>query len=75
MTDYRLEGRYLVIKISDLDPTEKKLLEAFMEEWKTPTRNSVVIEEDWPEYTPVCDMLFGRIDREASANRRGHQPV
>ena len=68
MPDYRLESRYLVIKVSDLGKEEYDALRSVMVKYATPTRDSVVIEADWPEYTPVCDMLFGRIDREASAN-------
>lgn len=66
--DYRLEGRYIVIKESDLDYDQKKKLDFFMEDMDIPTRDSVVIESDWPEYTPTCDMLFGRIDREAASH-------
>lgn len=70
MPDYRLEGRYLVIKLDRLDYDDSKALRKFLEDYEIGYAqvSGVVIEEDWPEYTPVCDMLFGRIDREASAN-------
>lgn len=64
--DFRLEDRYLVIKIDKLTRSEE---DALHQEFGHKMVDCVVIESDWPEYTPVVDMLFGRIDREAS-NRR-----
>lgn len=68
MPDYRLERRYMVIKTKYLTAQQLHALETCLWENALPTVSGVVIEEDWPEYTPVVDMLFGRIDREASAN-------
>lgn len=67
--DFRLEGRYVVIKTRYLTREQRLAIEGLIREQGLVTEDCVVIESDWPEYTPVCDMLFGRIDREAS-NRR-----
>ncbi len=66
MPDFRLESRYTVIKTSYLTYDQREALRALIWEQGIYTVDSVVIEADWPEYTPVCDMLFGRIDRENS---------
>jgi hypothetical protein len=68
--DFRLEDRYVVIKTRYLTREQRLAIEGLIREQNLPVEDCVVIESDWPEYTPVCDMLFGRIDREASANRR-----
>lgn len=67
--DLRLEDRYVVIKLSKLSYDQRKFLIEAVEGMDLPTCDCVVIEEDWPEYTPVVDMLFGRIDREALDRR------
>ena len=69
MPDHRLESRYVVIKTAYLTASQREALRALVWEQGILTVESVVIESDWPEYTPVCDMLFGRIDREASDRR------
>lgn len=69
MPDSRLESRYVVIKTAYMTAAQREALRALVWEQGILTVESVVIESDWPEYTPVCDMLFGRIDREASDRR------
>jgi hypothetical protein len=66
--DYRLESRYTVIKTRYLTAAQREALRALIWEQGIHTVDCVVIEQDWPEYTPTCDMLFGRIDREEASS-------
>lgn len=66
--DSRLEERYVVLKLNRMTMRQKAFLKKFLsdtgiEHCKV---DGVVIEEDWPEYRPVIDMIFGRLSREAS---------
>lgn len=65
--DNRLESRYVVIKTRYMDARQRHALETFLWEYGVITEDCVVIESDWPEYTPVVDMLMGRIKRETSS--------
>lgn len=56
--DSRLEERYYVIKLSDLDPLQRRDLDFLMDDLDIPTRDSVVIEADWPMYDAVVNMIF-----------------
>lgn len=56
--DSRLEERYYVIKLSDLDRLQRHDLDFLMDDLDIPTRDSVVIEADWPIYDAVVNMLF-----------------
>jgi hypothetical protein len=62
--DNRLQDRYVVIKLDKMTTEQRKYLELFMLQQRIDVVQAVVIEQDWPEYTPTVDMLMGRILRE-----------
>lgn len=62
--DKRLEERYIVIKLKDLDELELYDLRNYISDNNIPTRDCVVVEEDWPEYKPTVDAIMTRVTRE-----------
>lgn len=62
--DKRLEERYIVIKIKHLDAGQREGLYFIMADLDIPSVDSVVIEEDWPEYKPTVDLLMKRVNNE-----------
>ena len=75
MSEFKREDRYLVIKRSDIDNFWRDdVREQFMAALKrlnehhvrTPQREYVVIENDWPEYEPVWQMIERRVSGQPS---------
>lgn len=62
--DKRLEPRYIVLKLSHLSTQQLDCIVNAMHENGIKGVDAVSIEHDWPEYTPVVDMLMGRVKRE-----------
>lgn len=63
--DSRLEERYVVVKLADLQPHQRRALVGYIKETlKVRTRDCVVIEEDWPEYKPTVDLLMERLNEQ-----------
>jgi len=73
--DFQREDRYLVFKLSDIEkyliPSERqalsfysKVIDDCRKEDGKETLRTVCIEEDWPEYDKVWDMLKERMDNE-----------
>jgi len=58
--DSRLEERYIVVKIKDLDNLQLYDLIKCISDANIPTVGCVVVEEDWPEYTPTVDAIMKR---------------
>lgn len=58
--DPRLEVRYVVIKLRDLDMDKFMKLDQFISDNEIPTVDCVVVEEDWPEYRPTVDAILAR---------------
>lgn len=58
--DPRLERRYVVIKLRDLDMDKFTKLDMFLGDNDIPTVDCVVVEEDWPEYQPTVDAILAR---------------
>lgn len=56
----RLEVRYVVIKIRDLDIDKSIKLDEFLSNNDIRTVDCVVVEEDWPEYQPTVDAILAR---------------
>lgn len=63
--DKRLEERYIVIKIKNLDYERLVKLGEFLQDNGIGTVDCVVIEEDWPEYKPTVDALMTRVTKES----------
>lgn len=59
--DPRLEERYIVVKIKDISDVQAYNLRLFMRDWGIPTRDCVVVEQDWPEYKPTVDAIIKRL--------------
>lgn len=62
----REHDRYFVIKRKDLDIDQLRDLTAFIDHGDIPTRQCVVVEEDWPEYEPVWAMIEARMTGRAA---------
>lgn len=58
---FKRENRYLVIKVKDLLEEKLKKLLLYMMDNQIPTRKSVVVEHDWPEYETVWAMIERRM--------------
>jgi len=59
---FKLEERYIVIKRKRLTEDQIVLLLAIAEATREHVQDCVVIEESWPEYDIVLDMLKARIE-------------
>lgn len=53
-----LEDRYCVIKAADLSEEQLAAFSQFMMEHRIPTRESAVVEADWPIFPHVCTMIL-----------------
>ena len=60
--DDRLEIRYLVFKLSKLTPVQERLLNDVLNA-NTETVGCVVVEEDWPMYSQVVDLVLGEAEK------------
>lgn len=63
--DKRLEERYIVIKLKDLDDDVEEVLRQLIKENDIRTIDCVVVEEDWPEYKPTVDAIMTRVTKES----------
>lgn len=61
MKEFKREHRYFVLKLKDLNPLLRWLINFL------PRRTAVVIEEDWPEYEAVWAMIEARVQKEQKA--------
>lgn len=57
--DARLENRYLVIKLKDLDSFAKVAILRCLSNYDIATRDAVVVESDWPIYKEVVEAVTG----------------
>lgn len=67
MSEFIREPRYIVIKRSDLNAIEHKLLHDFIEQHLVRTRDCVVVESDWPEYEPTWSAIEKRCNTASSS--------
>lgn len=58
IADGVLEDRYIVIKRSDLNSEQTNRLRGLMTGYNIRTRGCVVVEEDWPIFPTVVDMVL-----------------
>jgi hypothetical protein len=59
-----LELRYIAIKLSELNETQKAMVNDLLNAGVCPI-TGVVIEKDWPEYGPTVEALKTRITKES----------
>lgn len=50
MSDFKREARYYVIKRRDISADQEAVLQDALHGAKIPCRESVVVENDWPNY-------------------------
>jgi hypothetical protein len=66
LTEFKREERYIVIKIKDLKyASVENKLRSVLHDGGIPTRECVVVEQDWPEYEPVWAMIEARMTGRA----------
>ena len=62
----REHDRYVVLKRKDLSYIQWHALQTIIDTHDMPTRQCVVVEEDWPEYEPVWAMIEARMTGRAA---------
>lgn len=60
-----MDDRYAVIKLSRLDYDQLVALDNLLSKHGIETVDCVVVEKDWPEYTPTVDAIMARVNPDA----------
>jgi hypothetical protein len=58
---FQREERYIVIKLTDINPQQHHTLMSVLGSEQIRTRDAVVVEKDWPEYEHVWKMIEHRV--------------
>jgi hypothetical protein len=68
MTDntFQRERRYIVIKRKHLTDGQERNIREYLDDIGAHTIRAVVVEEDWPEYEPVWQMIEARVSGGAA---------
>lgn len=61
MSEFKREGRYIVVKPDCEDSLRTERLRNYIDEMCFHTPDCVVVEADWPEYEPVWRMIERRV--------------
>lgn len=61
MSEFKLEDRYIVVKKKRLNESQIGAIEAVVDAIGERV-DCIVIEDDWPEYEPVFQMLRDRVE-------------
>ncbi|WP_454844104.1 hypothetical protein [Pseudomonas gorinensis] len=61
MSEFKREGRYIVVKPDCEDSLRTERLRNYIDEMCFKTPDCVVVEADWPEYEPVWRMIELRV--------------
>lgn len=69
MSEFKREGRYIVVKPDCEDSLRTERLRNYIDEMCFHTPDCVVIEADWPEYEPVWRMIERRVTGDSSNER------
>ena len=64
MPEFKREIRYVVLKISHMDETQKDILPRLLEINGFNPVAGLVVETDWPEYEVVWNMIEARMKGE-----------
>ncbi len=65
MSEFKLEERYMVLKLNKFSKEKKLLLQNYMRGLGIPKEafvDCIVIEEDWPEYQAALDSIRERVE-------------
>jgi hypothetical protein len=57
MPIFERENRYIVVKLTDLDPTQHEAILDILDLQYIPTRECVVVEAHWPIYEEVWALI------------------
>jgi len=73
---FQREDRYIVIKCSDLENVPVGYRSSLVEPMLSllahlPRRECLVIESDWPEYTPTWAAIQARVTGQPAERQRG----
>lgn len=82
MPKAKLEERYLVLKLKDVERLPKRQRETLyrictavrairIDRGAQPDNACIVVEKDWPEYQPTLDAILDRVDRKDAAGVEG----
>lgn len=55
--NFKREERYIVLKLSDMDTNQTNAVRYLIKNLEIPTRECVVVEEDWNIYDTVWDLV------------------
>ena len=66
MSEFKREGRYIVVKPDYEDSLRTERLRNYIDEMCFHTPDCVVVEADWPEYEPVWRMIERRVMGDSS---------
>lgn len=69
MSEFKREGRYIVVKPDYEDSLRTERLRNYIDEMCFHTPDCVVVEADWPEYEPVWRMIERRVTGDSSNER------
>ena len=61
MSEPELEERYIVLKLSRMNDEQVKQVNKIAGNARV---DSVVVEEDWPEYEPTVDSILDRVAKQ-----------
>lgn len=82
MSQFEREERYIVVKIRDAQAIDSDEpfngydhLRSFLKQQGIPTRESLVIEKDWPEYEPTWAAIERRVTGTVQWDGQGLPPV
>jgi len=63
MMSFEREERYVILKISHMDETQKEILPRLLEINGYVPVAGVVVEPDWPEYEPTWKAIEDRVNK------------
>ncbi len=65
MSEFKREERYVILKISHMDQTQKDILPRLLEINGYIPVAGVVVEPDWPEYEPTWAAIQKRMTEQS----------
>lgn len=63
--EFKREDRYIVIKKKNLSELDLEIIDQVLDNLSIQTVECVVVEEDWPEYELVWNLIQSRMERKA----------
>ena len=69
MIEFKREERYVILKISHMDETQKDILPRLLDVNGFIPVAGVVVESDWPEYEPTWEAIKDRVEGNTRASK------